>query len=67
MDTSKEYIKIYNEINQCQFGQHIWIDTGSAVKIWSDNKTNSEPPDDCQTLRERKCLLCGQKGGEDWI
>lgn len=44
----------------CIFGQHNWVDTGNETKIWSDNKTDSEPPEDCYTQKEQKCLLCGQ-------
>lgn len=44
----------------CIFGQHVYVDTGTITKIWSDNKTDSEPPPDCQTITEQKCLLCGQ-------
>lgn len=44
----------------CIFGQHNWVDTGNEIKIWSDNKTDSKPPEDCYTQKEQKCLLCGQ-------
>lgn len=44
----------------CIFGQHNWVDTGNETKIWSDNKTDSLPPEDCYTQKEQKCLLCGQ-------